>query len=82
MSQTTKEKFIRNIIKKYVSKEDNVIYANRLFMALSVVNHALDNNLTPKEINLYIAEAEKYLNGKTDLVWQDGHIKIKKDEAK
>jgi hypothetical protein len=72
-----RQQIIKNIIDQYKKKEDNVIIAERLFMAITVVNWAFQQRTKLDSLQKYINYVHKFLNNEIDLYWQDGTIHYK-----
>jgi len=75
----TLEKEISKLLKKYLKQDGNVCYAEKLFVAKSVLLWVYENNKEQKAIKYYIGEIDRYLNGEITLYWEDGTIRIRKD---
>lgn len=73
----TAEKIIKKMIKDYATKEDNVFHAERLFVANTILNWAVANSKTSKELQNYVNEIEKHLSGTVTLYWEGSVIKVK-----
>ena len=73
----TAEKIIKKMIKDYATKEENIFHAEKLFVANTILNWAVINSKTPKELQNYINEIEKHLSGTVTLYWEGNVIKIK-----
>ena len=74
----------RTILRDFLKKEDNIYYAKKLFMAMSVLNWAREQKGEKETFYKYVNYVAKYLFGEIDLYWEDGIIKIKvlKDPTK
>jgi len=63
-----------------LTKEDNVIFAERIFMANSAVNwiktSTVKGELGSRETEAYMKIVKLYLQKKIDIGWQDGTINV------
>lgn len=72
---------IRNLYQKYLFREENIIYADKLFVINTVINF-LFNGKTYKEIDQFqIARygeyIHRYLQDEVDIYWNDGILMIR-----
>jgi hypothetical protein len=82
------EELARNIVKKMADKfmtiEDNVYHADRLFMASGVVTHALakyeSGEMPQAQLHQYLLALDKYLNKQLDIFWEDGILKVMQEK--
>ena len=74
------QKEIKKIIESFVVREDNLIHAERLFVAKTVLMWAVENSKEQNIFKSYLTEIEKHLNGEITLYWEDGKIKIRKEK--
>lgn len=76
------EQVMANIKERYLSEEENVVNAEKLFVAASVVKDAirrqLSGEISENECKSYFVAIEKYMQGQIELFWEDGIIKVKK----
>lgn len=79
---TAAERLIKKMIKHYAIREDNMFYAERLFVANTVLNWVLNTAKDEVHRKQYITQIEKHLTGEITLYWENGVIKIKKDQEK
>jgi hypothetical protein len=79
---TTAEKIIKKMIKDYAVKEENIFYADRLFVANTVLNWVLNNTKEEIQKKQYITQIEKHLTGEITLYWHKGVIKFRKEQEK
>ena len=79
MSQNA-EKQIKKIIQTFITRQDNLIVASRLFVAKSVLIWASENTKDLKAFKGYLIEIERHLTGEITLYWEDGVIKVKKEK--
>lgn len=70
------DEIIISLYRKYSSKEDNLIIAERLFVAASVVKWVFKNANRGDEIIQYLLQVEKYLEGEINLYWEEDVIKV------
>lgn len=72
---------IRNLFTKYAKIEDNVVYAEKIFIINSVVKYiyrdAGKNSVNKDELMLYGEAIDRYLKNEVDIVWKHGNIIIK-----
>jgi hypothetical protein len=73
-------KEIKKILDSYIKREENVIYAERLFIARAVLFWAAENSKDQRTFKSYLSELERHLNGEITLYWEDGKIKIRKEK--
>jgi uncharacterized FlgJ-related protein len=76
---------IINIFKKYIKKQDNVIYAEKLFVISSIVRYLYSDDkkeLTPKKIAQYGEVIDRYIKNEVDIFWKDGNIMVKERRKK
>lgn len=71
---------IRNLFNKYANIKDNVVYAEKLFVINTIINH-LFQDTTGKQPNksdlVYYGEViDRYLKNELDIKWKDGKILI------
>lgn len=79
MSQNA-EKQIKKIIQTFITRQDNLIVASRLFVAKSVLIWASENTKDLKAFKAYMSEIERHLSGEITLYWEDGIIKVRKEK--
>lgn len=71
---------VKNILKKYVVRENNLIKVNRLFVAISVVRWVFSSTKDTEEILGYLSQLERFLEGEINLYWEDSVIKISRNK--
>ena len=71
---------IKKILESYIKKEDNLIHAERLFIARAVLFWAAENSKDQRTFKSYLSELERHLNGEITLYWEDGKIKVRKEK--
>jgi hypothetical protein len=74
------KKQIKDIFDNYIQKSDNIIYAERLFVAMTILNWAHEHYKDQKQINAYIEEVKRHLKGDITLYWSDGIVKVKREK--
>jgi hypothetical protein len=79
---TNSERIIKKMIKHYAIREDNVFFAERLFVANTVLSWVLENTKEEVQRRQYITQIEKHLTGEITLYWDKGVIKFRKDQEK
>ena len=70
------EQIIFSLYHKYSTREDNLINAERLFIAASVVRWVFRTASRGDEILQYLLQVEKYLEGEINLYWEGDIIKV------
>lgn len=75
---STAEKTLKKFMNDYIFHEENIFYAERLFVANSVLRWALENSKDERTKKQYIDQIERHLLGEITLYWDSGVIKIKK----
>jgi len=72
---------IRNLYQKYLNKEENIIYAHKLFIINTVINFLFSGKsykeLDQFQIARYGEYIHKYLQDEVDIVWKDGILTIR-----
>lgn len=72
---------IRNLYQKYLEKEENIIYADKLFVINTVINFLFAGKsykeLDQFKIARYGEFIHKYLQGEVDIYWEDGILMIR-----
>ena len=74
------KQIITSIFNKYVKKQDNVVYAEKLFIINTIINYLFsqgDPKTTSKKLLEYGEIINRYLNNEVDIYWQDGTIMVK-----
>jgi len=69
---------IEKIIELFLVRDQNLLIADKLFIAKSVILWAAENSKTKEEYKSYLSEVQKYLTGDITLYWEDGKIKTRK----
>ena len=74
------KKIIRGLFEKYAIKEDNVVFAEKLFIINSVINYLFkDKYYSDIDKNMILDYGElinKYLKGEVDIFWKDGTLMV------
>lgn len=74
------KQIITSIFNKYVKKQDNIVFANKLFIINSIINNLFKNKQN-KTFNQDLIEygeiINRYLENQIDIFWKDGRIMIK-----
>ena len=68
----------RELLNKYMTREDNLINCQKIFIANSFIRWIEDNSKDMIQFANYLKEVSRYLDGEIDLYWEKGSIKIKK----
>ena len=76
MNLKSPDEIIAIFVEKYLTKEDNIINAKRLFVASSVIRWIFETTTNQTEIIQYLGQVEKYLNGQIELYWHNDVIKV------
>lgn len=72
---------IRNLFHKHIEKEDNIIYADKMFVINTVINF-LFRDKSYKEVDQFQVARygeiiHRYLNSEVDIFWQDGILMVR-----
>ena len=72
---------IRNLYQRHIDKEENVLYAEKMFIINTVINF-LFKGKTYKEVDQFQVARygeiiHKYLNSEVDIFWQDGILMVR-----
>ena len=68
----------QNLLNKYITKEENLLNCQKIFIANSLIKWIEENSKDKNQYAGYIKEIVRYLDGEIDLYWHEGSIKIKK----
>lgn len=68
----------QGLLNKYISKEDNLLNCQKIFIANSFIKWIQANSKDDLQFAGYLKEVVRYLEGEIDLYWEKGTIKIKK----
>lgn len=71
MEVDLKEATMKRIIKKLLYIEDNILFAENIFLAKKAVEWVLSTTKDPKVINSFMLDLEKHFAGTTRLQWID-----------
>lgn len=69
--QKVKDLAKRHILKTHLKIDDNLLHAEKLFIANSAINWVFKNTQDVKVIQKYMIDLEKYLRNEIDLKWID-----------
>lgn len=71
---------IRNLFNKYAKIDENVVYAQKIFVINSIISYIYrdhDRNKIDKDELMFYGEAiDKYLKNEVDIIWKNGKIVI------
>lgn len=74
------KQIISSLFRKYAILEDNVIYAQKLFIINTVVNYVFsetDTAVLSKRLIKYGEIITRYLNNEVDIYWKDDKLFVK-----
>jgi hypothetical protein len=74
------KQIISSLFKKYAILEENVIFADKLFVINTVINFIFkenNNRVTSKRLLEYGELITRYLNNEVDIYWQDDKLMVK-----
>lgn len=74
------QKEIKKFLRSFLTMKENILFAERLFVAKSVLMWASEHSANENMFNSYLTEIERHLNGEITLYWEDGKIKIRKEK--
>ena len=74
------QKIIRGLVQKYAKRQDNVIYASKLFIINSIIAE-LFNGIDYKQVDKKVLAEygyliDRYLKDEVDILWKDGKIQV------
>tara|TARA_Y100001938_G_C7874307_1_gene321847 strand:+ start:116 stop:475 length:360 start_codon:yes stop_codon:yes gene_type:complete len=76
------EQVMNNIKQRFLTEEENVVNAEKFFVAASVIRDAVyrqaSGEISEYECKTYFIAIEKYLTGEIEMFWEDGIVKVKK----
>ena len=79
------KKIIRNLFEKHAIKENNIVYAEKLFIINSIVNYLFkDKHFTQIDKVKLIEYGEiinKYLKDEVDIYWKDDTLMVEDVEG-
>lgn len=71
---------IRNLFEKSLTKEDNIIFVDKLFIINTIVNYLFKDKsyqeIDQFQIARYGEIIHKYLEGEVDIYWEDGILMV------
>lgn len=74
-------KIIRNLYKKYAKKEENIIFADKLFMINTIINYIFKDKgpteVDKKELAYYGDLIDRYLKNEVDIFWDHDKLHFK-----
>jgi hypothetical protein len=80
------QKIISGLVQKYAKRQDNVIYADKLFIINSIIADlfaGVDYRQVDKKV---LAEygylIDRYLKDEVDILWKDGKIQVEELTSK
>ena len=79
MDQYTKENARKYIISKHLISKDNVLLAERLFIANKVIEWIFSSTKNQKVIKYVMSDLEKFLKGELKLNWVKSIVTNKKE---
>lgn len=74
------KQIINGLFSKYAILEDNVVYAEKLFIINTVINYVFkerDRDITSKRLLKYGEIITRYLNNEIDIYWKDDKLFVK-----
>lgn len=75
------KKILRDLFEKYASKEENVVYADKIFIINTVINYLFKDKqyweLDKHTVMEYGEIINKYLAEEVDIYWQDGVLMVR-----
>jgi hypothetical protein len=74
------KQIVNSIYKKYAIIEENVIYADKLFIINTVINYIFrdnDRRAMSKKLLEYGEIITRYLNNDVDIYWEDDKLLVK-----
>lgn len=71
------EEIKHNLINSIIKKEDNVVYAEKMFVAFSVLKWILEQKVNESVKAKYFNHIDRFLADEIDLYWEDGTIRYK-----
>lgn len=75
------EKERKLLLSKYIKKEDNLIIADRLFLANSIIEYAIKNKITDNEkLKYFFIQTERHLKEEITLYWEGDKLELKLDD--
>ena len=77
-----KKAVAENLKSRFMQIDGNMYVVDRLFMAIGVVNYAIDKEMggeiSRDQLVAYFNAIEKYLEKEIDIFWEDGIIRFRK----
>lgn len=70
------EREIRKLLKEFIRTKDNLVLTDRMFVAISVLNWALQKTKDKNLLQYYLNEVKRHLNGEITLYWENGVVRV------
>ena len=74
------QKIISGLVQKYAKKENNIIYADKLFIINSIIAQLFDGvdyrQVDKKVLAEYGYIIDRYLKNEVDICWKDGKVQV------
>jgi hypothetical protein len=74
------QKIISGLVQKYVKREGNIIYADKLFVINSIICQLFDGvdyrQVDKKVLAEYGYIIDRYLKNEVDICWKDGRVQV------
>lgn len=67
----------KEILRDFLKQKDNIYFAEKIFMAISVLKWASEQRSEKEIFSKYMTYIGKYLYSEVDLYWENGIIRIK-----
>lgn len=83
MRLKSKQEIIRDLFKRYIYRNENIVYGHKLFVINSIINYIYvddDEKNIYKLMVYYSGLIDKYLKGELDLYWEGGKIRVEEVE--
>ena len=74
------QKIISGLVQKYAKRQDNVVYADKLFVINSIICQLFDGvdyrQVDKKVLAEYGYIIDRYLKNEVDICWKDGKVQV------
>jgi hypothetical protein len=74
------QKIISGLVQKYAKRENNIIYADKLFVINSIICQLFDGvdyrQVDKKVLAEYGYIIDRYLKNEVDICWKDGKVQV------
>jgi hypothetical protein len=74
------QKIIGGLVQKYAKRENNIIYADKLFVINSIICQLFDGvdyrQVDKKVLAEYGYIIDRYLKNEVDICWKDGKVQV------